>query len=69
MTDWRPMSEFDAAKPAMVRDKLNDKVFEWQPERYQRHYEAFATSFGPGVVEWNGLLLDGWKVKRDEAAA
>ena len=61
MADWCPMAEFDPSKPALVHDKLNDKVIDWKPERYQRHYEAFATPFDPGVVEWNGLLLDGWK--------
>jgi hypothetical protein len=48
--DWRSMAEFDPSKPALVHDKLNDQVIDWKPERYQRHYGAFATPFDPGVV-------------------
>jgi hypothetical protein len=59
MADWRPMAEFDPTKPALVHDRLNGKVIDWKPERYQRHYQAFATPFDPGVIEWDGLLLDG----------
>jgi hypothetical protein len=65
MIDWRPMAEFDPAKPALVHDKLNDQTIDWNAGRYQRHCEAFATPFGPGVVEWDGLLLDGWKSRQD----
>jgi hypothetical protein len=57
------MSEFDPWKPAMVHDQLNDKVFEWEPERYLMHYRKYARpSFDSdkGLVEWDGLLLDGW---------
>jgi hypothetical protein len=25
---WRPMSEFDPSKPALVHDQLNDNTFE-----------------------------------------
>lgn len=61
MPDWCPMADFDPSKVALVDDKLNDRVIDWQPERYQRHYEAFAMTFDPGTIEWNGLLLDGWR--------
>jgi hypothetical protein len=61
MSTWLPMAESDPSKPALVHDKLNDQTIDWKPGRYQRHYEAFATPFDPGVVEWDGLLLDGWK--------
>jgi hypothetical protein len=58
--DWRPMAEFDPSKPALVHDKLNDQVLDWQPERYQRHYQAFAMPLAPGVIHWDDRLLDGW---------
>jgi hypothetical protein len=53
------MGEFDPSKPAMVHDGLNDDMFEWLPEKYREHYERYASAFRPGVVEWDGLLLDG----------
>jgi len=55
------MAEFDNSKPAIVHDKLNDKTIEWRPERYLEHYRTNAAPFEPGVIEWDGLLLDGWK--------
>lgn len=64
MTDdtWRPMAEFDPSRPSLVHDGLNDEVIDWKPELYQRHYERYAhPEFNPGVTEWDGLLLDGWK--------
>jgi hypothetical protein len=62
MRDWRPMAEFDPSQPALLHDKLHDKVIEWEPARCQRHYEAFSAPFEPGgIIEWDGLLLDGWQ--------
>jgi hypothetical protein len=58
--DWRPMADFDPSKPALVHDKLDDRVIDWQPERYQRHYQAFAMPLAPGVIHWDDRLLDGW---------
>jgi hypothetical protein len=58
---WRPMSEYDPSKPALVRDQLNGEVFEWQPERWAAEYRQYASEHRPGVVNWDGLLLDGWR--------
>ena len=55
------MSEFDPSKPALVHDRLNDQVIDWEPERHSTDYKASHHDFGDGVVEWDGLLLDGWK--------
>ena len=55
-----PMKEFDPTKPAMVHDRLNDRTFEWKPATMQANYEKYAEAFGPDVIEWDGLLLDGW---------
>jgi hypothetical protein len=64
MTDWRPMAVFDPDKPALVHDRLNDQVIAWKPERHGRDYRAGHRDFGGGVIEWDGLLLDGWKEAR-----
>ena len=56
---FRPMSEFDPALPAMVHDQLNDETFEWQPDKWLEHYRQYACDFGYGLIEWDGLLLDG----------
>src|SRR5262245_28056804 len=58
---FRPMSEFDPALPEMVHDQLNDETFEWQPEKWLEHYRQYACDFGYGLIEWDGLLLDGWR--------
>ena len=59
-SDLRPISEFDPSRPAMVHDQLNDMTFHWRPEEYRDHYERYARDHAPGIVEWDGLLLDGW---------
>jgi hypothetical protein len=58
--DLRPMCEFDPSKPAMVHDGLNDETFEWVPERHMVHWEPVWEA-EPGVIGWDGLLLDGWR--------
>ena len=55
----RPMSEFDPSKHAMVHDRLNAETFEWVPERHMAHWEPVKDA-EPGVIAWDGLLLDGW---------
>ena len=55
----RPMSELDPSAPAMVHDRLNDRTFQWKPE-WRAAYEKHAARHAPGVIEFDGLLLDGW---------
>jgi hypothetical protein len=55
----RPMSEFNPSASAMVHDRLNDRTFEWKPE-WRAAYEKHAARHAPGVIEFDGLLLDGW---------
>jgi hypothetical protein len=50
------MRTFDPTKPAMVHDQLNDETFEWQPERFH----SMSSPHGDDMIEWDGLLLDGW---------
>ena len=55
------MSEFDPSKAALVHDQLNDITLQWQPEKWEAHFRRYAEPWGPGVVNWDGMLLDGWR--------
>jgi hypothetical protein len=50
----------DPSQPAMVHDRLNDRTFEWSPD-WLGNYRQYANEHSPGVIEWDGLLLD-WLV-------
>lgn len=54
------MKDFDPSVPSIVHDRLNDETFEWTPATWQAGYEKHAKQFEPGVIAWDGLLLDGW---------
>ena len=62
-TGWRPMDQFDPSKSGQqVHDQLNDQVIDWEPERHGRDWARHGhRDFGDGIVEWDGLLLDGWR--------
>lgn len=62
----RPMREFDPAKRAILHDSLNDVEFEWLPRRAES-WGINARKHDTGVVEWDGLLLDGGG-RRNETA-
>jgi hypothetical protein len=55
-----PMSTFDPSLPAMVHDRLNDRIFEWAPGTMEANYRQNAVMMWDGTVEWDGLQLDGW---------
>ncbi len=55
----RPMSEFDPDRPCQVHDQLNDKIIRWKPE--WAHTWRDRSDHAPGVIEWDGLLGDGWE--------
>jgi hypothetical protein len=59
----RSMKVFDPSAPAMVHDHLNDRIFEWSPS-WHGAYEKYATEVEPGIISFNGLLLDGWRLSR-----
>jgi hypothetical protein len=63
----RPMKDFDPSAPAMVHDRLNDRTFEWKPE-WKANYEKYAKPFGPDVIGWDGLLIDGWRPRDDDSS-
>ena len=58
-SNLRAMSDFDPAKPSRVHDILNDETLDWDPE-WAEHYRQYAQVNSPGVIEWDGRLLDGW---------
>jgi len=60
----RPMSEFDPARPSRVHDALNDVTFVWQPD-WEADFCEHALSNTPGIIEWDGRLLDGWRERDD----
>ena len=53
------MAEFDPGRPSFVHDRLNGQTIQWEPG-WQENYVQEAHERSPGVVEWNGRLLDGW---------
>lgn len=58
----RPMAEFDPDMPSRVYDSLNEKFFDWEPDKYAARYKQSARR-NPGTdeMEWEGLLLLGWR--------
>jgi hypothetical protein len=66
MSALNPMSTFDPTLPVMVHDQRNDSTIEWKPE-WADDYRKHATGgVGPGVVSWDGMLLDGWIEPEEE---
>lgn len=55
----RPIETLDPTKPALVHDQLNDKIIVWKPEWASTWPDR--SPHAPGVVEWDGLLPDGWE--------
>ena len=54
-----PMTTFDPSRPALVHDRRNDRTFEWLPQ-WAAAYRRFARQHAPGIMDWDGVLLDGW---------
>ena len=55
----RPMREFDPSQPGNLHDSLNDKMIPWTGERAES-WREHASRHAEGVIEWDGLLFDGW---------
>ena len=64
---WRPMSEFDPSEPVLVHDRRSNRILHWSPA-FRRSYERTAHELAPGVVDYDGLLLDGWMIVEDNLA-
>jgi hypothetical protein len=57
---FEPMSTFDPSRAVLVHDQLNDNTFAWLPEWRQNYEQSATKSHYEGIIEWDGLLLDGW---------
>ena len=53
------MSTFNPDMPSRVHDRLNDHTLDWRQE-WADHYRRYANEHDTGVINWDGLLLDGW---------
>jgi hypothetical protein len=53
------MTTFDPDTKCQVHDGLNDEIIDWQPE-WAANYRQYASDHDVGVIEWDGLLFDGW---------
>ena len=58
--DLRPMSTFDPTQRVDVHDQLNDRIVRWRP-KLAENYRCNRREHAPGVIEWEGQLLDGWR--------
>ena len=63
------MTTFDPDRAALVHDRLNGRIIAWQSDRHAQNYRTWHNDFGDGVIEWDGLLLDGWKGSPEDGAA
>ena len=61
----RPMVQFDPAQPAILHDTLNEKWVSYDPARHEANYREYAREHEPGVWNWDGLLIDGWRPTKD----
>ena len=58
--ELRPMAEFDPARPCLLHDQLNDVMVDWNAD-WREDWRLYAHPHAPGVIEWDGRLLDGWR--------
>jgi hypothetical protein len=54
-----PMTTFNPDVACRVHDKLNERILTWKQE-WADDYRRWAEEFDDGIIEWDGLLLDGW---------
>ena len=60
--EFRSMRSFNPSQPAMVYDELNNEWFEWKPPDYAQLYRECSNLHETRhVIEWDGLLLAGWR--------
>jgi hypothetical protein len=57
--ELKPMATFDPAEPAILHDRLTDKIETWTGED-ALDYRQNAVSKPDGTVEWRRFLFDGW---------
>jgi hypothetical protein len=55
------MSEFNPSSPAILRDDMNNQEIEWSGSGDRcADWHRSATEHTPGVMEWDGFLIDRW---------
>lgn len=68
LTDPRPMTTLNPFRPALVRDPTNEAVWEWPgvtPAQWEQGATWHRLVDGSSVVNWHGLLLEGWQPTDD----
>ena len=60
----RPMGEFDPSEPALVHDRRTKRLIPWEPA-FRHSFARQAYEIAPGVVAYDGLLLDGWMIPEE----
>lgn len=55
----RPMREFDPSEPSLIHDRRRNRTLAWSPD-FRRSFERHARETESGIVEYDGLELDGW---------
>ncbi len=55
---WRPIIEFDPSEPILLHGRRRNRALPWSPA-FRRSYERTARELLPGVMEYDGLLIDG----------
>jgi hypothetical protein len=53
------MRDFDLSQPAILHDRLTDRIETWTGERAAEFRER-SVSRSDGTVEWDRFLFDGW---------
>jgi hypothetical protein len=59
---YNPIKTFDPTKPALLHEQLNDAVIPWEGTAdeiasWRKHASRYDSD---EVMEWDGLLIDGW---------
>ena len=62
------MSEFDPSQRCWIHERRRDMIFIWLPVWEADYRRTAKREANLGVVDWNGLSLDGWQPLVREAA-
>ncbi|WP_369724085.1 MULTISPECIES: hypothetical protein [unclassified Bradyrhizobium] len=55
----RPMDAFDPAEPAILHDRITDKIITWTTDQAD-DYRRASRPCADGAVTWKGYVFDGW---------
>ena len=57
--DFFTMTSFNPSKPAKLYDELNDRWLDYDP-KYRRELRPHDKR--RGTLEWDGLIISGWRL-------